>query len=466
MRRRNCLVLLLSLSCCAGPRPPLPPGTAVVVPGDWRLVGAPSRAIDQVWWRQLGDTALDGLVDEALASNVDLMAAGARISEARAQFRFASSRARPSLALSVGGGPGRDVNAFGEGLDQTKASGQLSVAYEVDLFGRLSAATEATRQTLVATEFARDATRVALVSTVVMGYIGLRSLDAQLQIASDTAGSRAAELTVMRRRADAGYSSKLDLRQAEAAYEAAARLIPASRLAISRQESALSVLAGRAPGPIARDRNLDDLGVIEVPHSLPAEVLRQRPDIAEAEARIASTDRDLDSARASFLPRVQLSAAGGGVASTVLSGPISIFSIGGSILAPLFQGGALRATADAAAARRDQAAYSYRRVVLTAFQEVEDALAGVENLHEEGDAVARQVAFGRAGLELARRRYRAGYASYLDQLDLERSLLDAQLQLVDLRRSQLATVVSLYRSLGGGWHRTVSSPREAPTLVR
>lgn len=459
MRLPSYLLLAIALSGCAGPRPPMPPAALVAAPSDWRIEGSPLRGIDRDWWVQFGDPALDELVERALAQNVDLMAAGAKISEARAQFRLSESHGQPSAGLSIGGGPTRTISAFGEGVDQTQSSAQLSVSYEVDLFGRLSAATDASRQTLIATEFERDATRVALISTVVTGYVGLRSLDMQLQTTIDTVNSRAAELTVLRRRSAAGYSSQLDLLQAEAVFEAAARLVPATRLAITKQESALSVLVGDAPGAIARGADLEGLGPLEIPHMLPAAVLRQRPDIAEAEAHIVAADRNLDSARAAFMPRIQLSANAGGVASTALPSPVSLFSIGSSILAPLFQGGALRASADAAAARRDQAAFAYRKTALTAFQEVEDALAGVVRNGEERETATRQVASLRAALDLARRRYRAGYSSYLDQLDAERSLLEAQLQLIDLHRKRLASVVALYQSLGGGWQRSDRYPQ-------
>lgn len=453
MRTCGYAMLGLVLSACAGPKPALAPGAAIVVPADWRSRGLGTRAIEARWWEQFQDPALNALVERALAGNVDLLIAGSRIAEARAQFRLAASRTRPSVDLTVGGGESRSVNALGKGLDQTQASGELSVAYELDLFGRLSAATDARRQALKASGFARDATRIALISTVVSGYVGLLALDERLRIATDTVSSRAEELTVLRRRSTSGYASSLDLTRAEAEYQAVARLVPAGRLAIARQESALSVLVGAAPGAIARGAGFDRLQAVYIPASLPSTVLRQRPDVVEAETQIVVADRTLDAARAAFMPRIQLSAAGGGVVSTALTGPISLFSIGGSILAPLFRGGALRAEADAAAARRDQAAFAYRGVVLASFKDVEDAMAGVDRVGEEQETAERQVAFVSTAFDLSRRRYRAGYSSYLDQLDAERSLLEAQLQLIDLRMDRMIAVIALYRSLGGGWRR-------------
>lgn len=455
MKRAGTAILIAGLlsGCGPGARPELPAQSAVTAPAQWRAGAGATAPIDAEWWRQFGDPALDTLVARARARNVDLLLAGTRIAEARAQFRLAQSHAEPSVGVGGNFGRNRSVNAFGQGVDQNQASGQLSIAYEVDLFGRLSAATDASRKSLIASEFARDGVRITLISTLVSGYVALRGLDAQLAIVEDTLKSREAELALIRRRFQAGYAGQLELRQAEIAYEATARLVPATRLSITRQENALSLLVGDAPGPIARGKPLEALVGIDVPTALPSDLLRQRPDIAEAEMRLAASDRSLDAARAAFMPSFQLSATGGGVASSLLGDPISLFSLGGSILAPLFRGGQLRADADAATARRDAAAFTYRKTVLTAFGEVEDMMATLQRLGEESASLDRQLDANRASFALAQRRYRAGYASYLDQLDAERSLLDAELQRVNLQSQRLASVVGLYRSLGGGWSR-------------
>jgi outer membrane protein TolC len=184
---------------------------------------------------------------------------------------------------------------------------------------------------------------------------------------------------------------------------------------------------------------------------LPSELVRRRPDIAQAEQLIVAADRSLDAARAEFMPSIQLGLSGGYVDSTLIADPVGIFSIGGSILAPLFEGGRLHAQADAAAARRDQAAYQYRKVALNAFREVEDALAAFQRTYEqelilqqERDALAR-------ALVQATNRYHAGYSSYLEQLDAQRGLLSADLSLVQARGERLGAAVNLFQALGGGW---------------
>jgi NodT family efflux transporter outer membrane factor (OMF) lipoprotein len=243
----------------------------------------------------------------------------------------------------------------------------------------------------------------------------------------------------------------LELRQAEAEYEATARIVPQVELAIRRQENALRFLAGQAPGPIARGKPLADLDFPAVAAGLPSELLRRRPDIAEAEYRLAASDSNLAAARKRFLPQVRLTGSAGYAISTLLADPISLFSLGGSILAPIFSGGRLEAQAEGAAARRDQAAFAYRRTALGAFREVEDALAASQRLDEQRAIAAAQVAQLAEGLRLATNRYRAGYSPYLEQLDAQRGLLSARLGLIDDIAAALTSRVQLFAALGGGW---------------
>ncbi len=451
MRCAAMLVSLLALQACAGPYRSAPGDAQVMSPPQWRMGQQASRPVSDLWWQGFEDPALDRLVELALKNNDDLKVAAARIEEARAQLRLTDSQRLPSLGLGATGASSRSVNAFGVGVDQEQGQLALSSSYEVDLFGRLHQSTQAARADLLATEEARDVLRISLIATVVDGYIGIRALDSRLSIVRDTLEERGRERDILHRRYVAGYASLLDEQQAIAAYEAAARLLPATQRALSERENALSVLVGLLPGKIERDAAVEPSSLIAVPASLPSELLRQRPDIAEAETRVAAADHRLGAARAAFMPQLQLSASGGAAVSTLLTNPITIFNLGGSLLAPLFEGGALHAQQDAAIARRDQAAYSYRAAVLQAFREVEDAMAAVEYVSSEADTARRQVSANQSAYQAAKRRYDAGYSSYLDQLDSERSLLGARLDEDDLRFQRLTAIVTLYRSLGGGW---------------
>ncbi|MET0309406.1 MAG: efflux transporter outer membrane subunit [Sphingomonas sp.] len=442
----------LALAGCAGPRPEAPSAAAVTPPADWRgSDGQPGAEVSATWWQGFGDPALTALVETALANNSDIAIAAARVEEARAQFRLARAARLPQVDASAGGGPQRALNAFGIGTDQTAGQAQLAVAYDADLFGRLANASAAARASLLATEAGHDGVRLAVAASAASGYIGLRALDARLEVLQDTLAARRATLRLAQRRAETGYASMLDQRQAEAELAAAEALVPPTELAIRRQENALSLLLGDNPRAILRGLALDALQTPATPAGLPSELLRRRPDIVQAEQIVVAADRSLDSARAAFMPSIRLSAAGGFVASNLIPDPVSIFSVGGSILAPIFEGGRLNAQQDAAAARRDQAAFAYRKAALTAFREVEDSLSAVDRTAEQTRVIETQRVSLAEVLRLATNRYRAGYSPYLEQLDAQRALLSAELALVQARADRLAASISLYQALGGGW---------------
>ncbi|MCC8363752.1 efflux transporter outer membrane subunit [Lysobacter sp. A6] len=441
------------LAACMGPRPDPPPAANVVPPAEWLGPAATGAAdLRGDWWRAFDDPVLDRLVEEAITGNVDLAIAAARVDEARAQFHFVEGLAGPDVAFSATGGRQRAVNAFGRGLTQTYGQAQVFASYEVDLFGRLRAASESARASLLATEEARDTLRLSVAATMIGGYITLRALDARLVLLHDTLEARGETLRLIRRRVDAGYGTRLELAQSEADYQAAAQAIPATQLAIARQEHALRVLLGDNPGGIVRGLALVDLRVAEPPPAgVPSSLLRSRPDIAQAEHQLVAADRSLDAARAAFLPRLQLSGSLGTVESNILRSGVDVFTLGASVLAPLFQRGKLEAQADAAAARRDQAAFAYRRTVIVAFREVEDALSTIQRSAEQEQALQAQNEAATAALELATKRYRSGYSPYLEQLDAQRAKLAGEILLIQARADRLTAIVSLHQSLGGGW---------------
>ena len=288
--------------------------------------------------------------------------------------------------MRAGGRRERFLNAFGQSSTQTAERAEIAISYDLDLFGRLRNSSEAARASLLATQAAQDNVTLAVASSAAAGYIGLRALDARLEVVRETVAARADSLKIAQRRASSGYATRLELEQAEAEYHSTEQLIPSLQLAIARQENGLSVLLGENPRAIERGATLSALASPAVPTMLPSELLRRRPDIAQAEQQIVAADRSLDAARAAFLPSIRLGVSGGYVDSTLIADPVGIFSVGGSILAPLFEGGRLRAQADAAAARRDQAAYSYRKAALNAFREVEDALAALQRTQRAGAA--------------------------------------------------------------------------------
>jgi multidrug efflux system outer membrane protein len=452
MRCRLLLVGCLVLSACAGPRRDPPRLATVIAPSDWRAGGAASDS-RFVGWSAFGDPVLPRLVDTALANNVDVALAAARVAEARAQFRGARAQQLLSVGAVADGGRQRDVNpGFGIPEEQGASQGAVQATFDLDLFGKLSNASKAARAGLLASEAARDNVRLAVASATASGYVTLRALDARLEVLRDTLEARRAELKIARRLTAAGYSSRLEFAQAQAEFDATEQLIPPTELAISRQEDGLSVLIGDNPRGIERGTSFDALVVPTVPVSLPAALLRRRPDILEAEQQLVTADRELDSTRAAFLPDVQLAASGGFVGSTLVkASPVAVWSLGGSILAPLFESGRLQAQQDSATARRDQAALQYRKTALAAFREIEDDLATVKHDDEQERSLSSEKDDLAHALVLATNRYRAGYSPYLTQLDAQRSLLSVQLALVQSRADRLNAAVSLFQAAGGGW---------------
>jgi NodT family efflux transporter outer membrane factor (OMF) lipoprotein len=443
--------LALMLPGCAGPAVEAAQVAPVVPPPGWRVdlgVGAP---IEQDWWRGFGDPALAALVEDALANNLDIAIAGTRIREARAQQLLARSAMLPTLDAGAGATASRTINAFGKPSEQIAAQPQVQAAWEIDLFDRLSDQASAARSGWLASQAARDAIRLSVASATASVYITLLGIDDRLAVARRTEDVRKVSRDLIARRVKVGYAPKLELEQAEAEYQAAQQIVPVLELAQSRQENALSLLTGRLPGAVARSSGLSALRIPLVPEALPSELLRRRPDVVQAEYQLATTDSNLAAARKRFLPQLRLSASAGAAFSTLLADPVSLWSVGGSILAPLFEGGRLRAGVEAAGAQRDGAAFAYRRTALTAFREVNDALVGVNQLDAQVRIQTSQRDALAEGYRLAANRYREGYSPLLEQLDAQRGLLAAELALIQTRADALTARISLYQALGGGW---------------
>jgi outer membrane protein, multidrug efflux system len=445
--------LALAAAGCMGPRPHAPEAASMTPPARWITDPGPARDPLPDWWTALQDPVLDALVARAIANNTDVLTAAERIEEAEAQVRLARSAQRPTADLSFLGVPRRRTysTATGDGVTAAGYAATLGVSYDTDLFGRLRAQTGAARAQLLGTRAAADAVRIATIASVVGDYVSLRASDAALAIAQDTLRSRRKQLDIVSHQARSGYVVQVSVNQASAELHSVEQQIAGLTLQIRRQEDALSILLGDNPGTIPRGRMLIDLPLFDAPATVPARLLRRRPDIYEAEQAMVAADRGLDAARAAFMPDLQLALQGERVDANLLPSPLWIYSFAGTVLAPLFEGGKLRANQDAAAARRNQAALAYRRAALDAFGQVEDALAAVDQLAtKERAAIGARDDLGTA-LHAARRRFDRGYSSYQEVLDTERGLLSAQLALNQTRADRIIALVSLYQAMGGGW---------------
>jgi NodT family efflux transporter outer membrane factor (OMF) lipoprotein len=456
MRRRsvNAALALLGAGPLAGCLPAYraaPDSARVAAPASWREPVAGSAAADPGWWRGFGDPVLARLVEAALARNSEVLIAVARVDEARAQAELAEAARLPALNGALGVQTGRSLDVTGIS-NSTAIQPALQANWELDLFGRIRNQIRAARLQYRATQAERDAAALAVAAGTVQNYIALLALDAQLGITRATVASRSEALRLAQDQARVGYISQLQLTQAESEYQSVLGAIPELELAVRRQENAVRLLAGELPGAVERGAGFAALRLPPVPAVLPSQLLARRPDVVQRELLLAASDANLALRRQAFLPQVSLSAQLGSLFVNALDyDPVTVWSLGGSVLAPLFTGGRLTAQYQAAASQRDQAAFGYRRTVLTAFSEVENALAGVPRLAEQVDHAARRRAILIRSLGYAHDRYQAGYASYLEELDAQRNLYQVELGLVSLRRTQVENLIALYRALGGGW---------------
>jgi multidrug efflux system outer membrane protein len=445
------------LAGCRIAVPPAPPST-LTVPAAWRGqadVGPGSATpVEAGWWRAFGDPALDRLVTLALERNGDVRTARARLQEYQARVRVAQAAEQPNVNLALAPGRARAIGPFGAPVESTLFQGNLQASYELDLFGTRRELTEAARIEYGGQQAAAAATALAVAANTASGYLNLRGLDAQLELARATVASRQRSLDLARREFEVGYSSRLELAQAEAEYRATTGVVPQLLRSITQQENALNVLIGASPGDVPRGATLGALQAPAIQPGLPSELLRRRPDVAQAERAVAAANAALAAARDQMLPAINLTASLGGYAGSLgdlLGSPTKLWSVGGSILTPVFDAGRLRAEAEISATLRDRAIIAYETAVRNAFADTENALTGVQRLREQLDeADARRVAAAES-LRIAHNRYRNGYSSYLEELDAQRNKFTAETNALQLRASWLSAHVDLYRALGGGW---------------
>lgn len=460
MNRFLLSLLLLSLSGCAVQKAYEHP--AVELPEAWKET-APRFAADGKWWRIYGDPQLTSLIEEAHAQNADLVIAAARVDEARALIGEAESRFFPTV--DARGGAARQQNsqrtAFlppGVPREYSAYRGTLNVSYELDLFGRLRAGADAARAALQASEAARDAVRLALAAQVAKSYFTLRALDEQVALTKATLALRENATALQKRRFDGGVISELDFRQLEAEAAAARAQLPPLERDREREAAALSVLLGRSPREIFNERiarqeeGPEILEAPVVPSGMPSELLLRRPDLVEAERRLAAAHARIAAARAEMFPSIALTAALGSESaalSNLFSAGSGVWQVGLALAQPIFAGGRLEAQTDAARARERAALAQYRKTIQTAFSETRAALAAQSRSRESFEAESARAAALTQTLRLARLRYDNGIASQLEVIDAERGLLDARSARIDALRAYRSAIADLFRALGG-----------------
>lgn len=457
------LAAVLATGCALGPdyERPWTPATDVEsyvhAPGEDATLDAAGVA---PWWRSFGDPATADLVELALAANTDLRAAAARVLEARAGLRQAGARLLPEVGYGVNAS--RQKNSFvlpGIGRVSpiaTTYSDDLGVAYQADLFGGLRRNRQAAWADLLAREAARDTVTHTVISEVVRGRVRLSTLGRGVGIARAIRDSWSITLESIDRRYRSGLASALELRLARENLASAEATLVGLERELEQARLALDVLLGRRPGtgevPQARLAPLPPLA--PVPVGLPVELLERRPDLREAEMRLAAATARIGVALADLFPGLTLTGAAGR-SSDVLDGLLEtdalVYRAVASLVTSVFDGGRRRAAVDAARARADEAAAGYAGVVLRALREVEDALVREAALREQLVFLEQRLEEARAADRIARARFGRGVQELLGVLETERRLRLAEEALLNAQASLWEARVDLHLALGGDW---------------
>ncbi|HUK05376.1 MAG TPA: efflux transporter outer membrane subunit [Burkholderiales bacterium] len=457
--RALALTLLLA-GCALQPDYRRPP---VELPSAWKQ-SAQNPERDGPWWRVFRDPALDALVAEALEHNTDLAQAVARVDQARALAAQVDAALYPQVDAGFTGG--RQLYSTANGLlppginrELTNYRATVSVSYELDLWGKLRASSQAARADLLASEASRETVRLALAADVAKTWFGLRALDAQVASTRQSVALLEEGLALQRKRFEHGVISEFDYRQLEAeAATTRAQLPPLER---DREilEAGLAVLAGRSPKAIMDETIASDAGQGDaalapavVPEGLPSELLLRRPDLVEAEQRLVAANARIAVARAQMFPSIPLTGYAGSEAQTLaalFTGPAGIWKIALGAAGTIFAAGRLGAQVDEARARERELLAAYQGAIQNAFREVRAALATQRRARESYDVESARATALEATLRLVRLRYANGLASQLEVLDANRNLLAAMNARHEALRAQRAAVADLYKALGG-----------------
>ncbi len=434
------------------------------VPADWQRTG--TQAADTVqtpvqpldWQAFFQDPQLRELIEVALTNNRDLRVAVLNVEATRALYRIQRAAPLPEVSAEAGGSRARtpaSQSATGAAATSNQFSAGLGVSWELDLFGRLSSLSEQALQEYLATDAARRSVQISLIASVANTYLTWQTDQALLQVTRDTLATYDESLAITQRSFDVGVASTLELTQARIAVDTARGSLAQYTRLVEQDRNALSRLLGQ---PLSVDGIspfvMQDRVLADFPVGLPSELLRNRPDVLQAEHQLLAANANIGAARAAFFPSIGLTAAAGSASSELsglFEGGSGYWSFAPSVRLPIFNAGRLQASLDSAEIRKDVRVAEYEGAIQTAFREVADGLAARETYAQQVNARADLLATSENYYRIADRRYRTGVDSYLVLLDAQRQLFSAQQQLVGDKLNQLISEVDLFVALGGGW---------------
>jgi multidrug efflux system outer membrane protein len=401
------------------------------------------------------DPVLQKLIRTGLERNYDVRLAAESIVAAREEVRATRANQLPQVSADPSYSGGKNPQN-GTTVNTNTLSLLADVNYELDLFGGLRRATEASRASLLATEQARRTVLLTLVSDIATDYYNLLSLDLQLQISRDTVAAQQKSVKLTTSRVEYGVATKVDMLQAMQVLDSANAQIPDLERQIAREEDAISILMGNYPEAVPRGASLRDQ---ELPPAMPTGItsalLERRPDIGKAEDNLKYYNAEIGVARAQFFPQISLTGSFGRsqIFTSLMSNAASIWTYTASATQPIFEGGKLRANLHIAESQQRSALLTYMQTVQKAFGDVSDAIIDYEKYRDQHAKEEQYVTDLTESLRLANMRYNGGTTNYLEVLDAQRNLFAQQLSLAQIRALQFQSVVQLYRALGGGWQQ-------------
>ena len=458
-----------TLSACAGlgpdyTRPNVP------MPQAWRSELPNARdVVNTEWWKGLGDPALDALIGEAIDANKDLQLATLRVEQFDARLLITRADGRPQIGYSAsaqrkryseelprpirnpGNDPTQPLQISGPYQNAFELGGNFS--WELDLWGRVRRAKEAATADVMASEDARRAMMLTVVTSVATSYVQLLALDHQLELAQQAQKNRSDALNLIQKKYEGGAASQLDVARAKAALYDVSGAVPDLERQVAELENATSLLLGRNPGPVKRG-SLLALKLPPIPAGIPADILERRPDVLEAEQNLVSANAKIGVAKAEYFPTLSLTALLGLGATeqyNLFQRSAGTGSIGAGLLGPIFSGGRIKGDIREAESVQKQMLVTYQQTVQTALREVEDALVFRAKSGEIASAGEQQLAALRDAERLSEARYEGGQSSYIDVLDAQQDLYEAQDKQVGRDRDTFLALISVYKAMGGGW---------------
>lgn len=436
--------------------------TAAQDAGIWRPVQPQDAPAPEAWWRLYADPDLDRLQQQAASANPGIAQAVARLRAAQAAVAGSRAGLLPSLGASGTATRARSATGSGGGTNNSYSLG-LNASWELDLWGRLSGAVDASQAQAQASSADLAAARLSLQASLAQAYFALRTAEAQQRLLQESLAAYEQSWQLTRNRERAGVASSADVAQAEAQYKSTQAQLIEAGTSRAQLEHALAALLGLAPAAF----DLPATGLLPapplVPAELPAELLRRRPDIAAAERRVAAANADLGVARTAYFPALTLSGAAGyrgARLSDLVSAPQLFWSLGPALAATLFDGGARDASVESARAALDLATAGYRQSVLTALQEVEDNLAAATSLAQQQQVQTEAVAAAQRALDVVSNQYRAGTVAYLNVLSAQTTGLAARRSLIDVQGRRLVAVNTLLKNVAGRWESAESYQKQ------